>query len=45
MAVIAGFLLNVLRRYFQNLGKDLTDYLSKFNKANSVMLFWLPELR
>lgn len=35
MAVIAGLLLNVLRRYFQNLGEDMTHELSKVDEAKS----------
>lgn len=35
MAVIAGLLLNVLRRYFRNLGEDMTHELSKVDEAKS----------
>ena len=40
MAVIAGLLLNVLRRYFRNLGEDMTHELSKSTKPNPAMLLW-----
>lgn len=46
MAVIAGLLLNVLRRYFRNLGEDMTHELSKVDEAKSGDApLGLPDLR